>query len=218
MIQVEGVSKIYRRADGEVRALDDVTMSIEAGEFVVVRGASGSGKSTLLLTVGCMVAPTTGTVRLDGEDVYALSGRQRAGLRAEKIGFVFQMFHLVPYLNAVENVLVPTLAGTRVERGRAVELLERLGLGDRLSHVPAELSTGEKQRVALARALIKQPAVILADEPTGNLDPASTAEVLRHLAEFHAAGGTVVVVTHDARLGEIAQRTMTLERGRLSEV
>jgi ABC-type lipoprotein export system ATPase subunit len=215
MINLENVSKVYRQAAREVRALDQVSLSVAAGEFVVVRGASGCGKSTLLLTVGGMIRPTEGQVLVAGQDLYALSSRQRAGLRAAKVGFVFQMFHLVPYLNVLENVLAPALAGARVSRSQAMEWIERLQLTERLSHRPAELSTGERQRVALARSLLHRPAVLLADEPTGNLDPDNAAQVMDCLAEFHRAGGTVLLVTHESLAEPYAQRTVLLERGRM---
>jgi len=215
MIALDGVSKVYRGADGEVRALDDVSLAVAAGEFVAVRGASGCGKSTLLLTVGGMVRPTAGTVSLDGRDLYALSHAERARLRAERIGFVFQMFHLVPYLSALDNVLVPVLAGMRPGRGEAAAVLERLGMAERMTHRPPELSTGERQRVALARALVKRPEIILADEPTGNLDPENATAVMGYLADFHREGGTILVVSHDALAEDHADRTLRLERGQL---
>lgn len=217
MIVLDAVSKVYRKPDGEVRALDDLSLSVGKGEFVAVRGPSGSGKSTLLLTVGGMIHPTRGRVLVDGQDVYALSAGQRARLRAEKIGFVFQMFHLVPYLDTLENVLVPNLAGARVASRDAADLLAHLQLAERLHHRPSELSAGERQRVALARALIKRPEIVLADEPTGNLDPDNARQVMAYLAEFHRLGGTVLVVTHDPLADEYAQRTLLLDRGRIRE-
>jgi ABC-type lipoprotein export system ATPase subunit len=161
-----------------------------------------------------MIRPTVGRVVVDGQDLYALSSRQRAALRATKIGFVFQMFHLLPYLNVLENVLAPALAGAGVSRSQAMEWIERLQLTERLSHRPAELSTGERQRVALARAMLHRPTVLLADEPTGNLDPDNAAQVMDCLAEFHRAGGTVLLVTHEPLADPYAQRTVLLERGR----
>jgi ABC-type lipoprotein export system ATPase subunit len=214
MIELRNVSKIYAGQDGEVRALDDVNLSVEQGEFVVIRGPSGSGKSTLLLTVGGLVRPTRGNVLLEGKDLYAMSGGERARFRAEKIGFVFQMFHLLPYLNVLENVLVPTIPGARISaRTEAADILNRLQLPHRLHHRPAELSTGERQRVAVARALLNRPRVILADEPTGNLDPDNAAEVLGYLAEFHRNGGTVLLVTHERSADEWADRIVLLDRG-----
>jgi len=217
MIVLDKVSKVYRKPDGDVRALDDMSLSVAAGEFITVRGPSGSGKSTLLLAVGGMIRPTQGRVVVDGQDLYAVSSAQRARLRAEKIGFVFQMFHLVPYLDTLENVLVPNLAGARVASQDAAELLGHLQLAERLHHRPSELSTGERQRVALARALIKRPEIVLADEPTGNLDPDNARQVMSYLAEFHRGGGTVLVVTHDPLADEYAQRTVLLDRGKLRE-
>ena len=213
MIRLENISKVYRQGEREVRALDQVNLAVAAGEFVAVRGSSGCGKSTLLLTVGGMIRPSEGKVFLNEQDLYALSSRQRAGLRATHIGFVFQMFHLVPYLNILENVLAPALAGPRMAPPQATALLERLHLSERLSHRPAELSTGERQRVALARALLNNPSIILADEPTGNLDPENATQVMNCLAEFHAHGGTVLLVTHEALADPYAQRTVFLARG-----
>lgn len=215
MIALENVSKVYRTRDGEVRALDDVSLTVEPGQFVTVRGPSGCGKSTVLMTVAGMARPTSGRAVLDGEDLYALPPRRRAAIRADKIGFVFQMFYLVPYLSAWENVLLPALAGAAPERDAAREMVERLGLADRLGHRPAELSTGERQRVALARALLTRPKLILADEPTGNLDPENAEEVMGYLAEFHRDGGTVLLVTHSELADQYAQQTFRLERGRI---
>jgi len=215
MIELVNVSKVYRTDSREVRALDDVTLSVAPGEFVTVRGPSGSGKSTLLLTIGGMIRPTEGRVLTGSQDVYIMSARQRARLRADTIGFVFQMFYLVPYLSALENVLVPTLVGARTGRHRATELLTRLQLADRLDHRPAELSTGERQRVALARALLNDPQIILADEPTGNLDPDNAQEVMSYLAEFHCKGGTVLVVTHDPLADQYAQRRVLMAHGKV---
>ncbi len=217
MIELVNVSKVYRTDSGEVRALDDVTLSVAPGEFVTVRGPSGSGKSTLLLTIGGMIRPTEGRVLTGGQDVYMLSSRRRARLRADTIGFVFQMFYLVPYLSALENVLVPTLARPGTGRQEAIELLTRLQLADRLDHRPAQLSTGERQRVALARALLNSPQIILADEPTGNLDPDNAREVMNYLAEFHCEGGTVLVVTHDPLADPYAQRMLLMDRGQVRD-
>ena len=216
MIRLKDVTKVYRGPQGEVRALDGVSLHVAPGEFVAVKGPSGSGKSTLLLAVGGMARPTGGTVSVDGTDVYALSGPARASFRALKVGFVFQMFHLVPYLSVLENVLLPTLAKAAGDgRARAVELIERFGLGHRLGHKPAELSTGERQRVAMARALLNRPRLILADEPTGNLDPDSSRDVMGYLAEFHRDGGTILFVTHEDLAEDYAQRTIRIRQGKL---
>jgi len=219
MIHLDDVSKVYPRAQGEVRALDSIALDVAAGEFVAIKGPSGSGKSTLLLTVGGMVRPTWGRVVVADIDVYGLSGRARARFRAEHIGFVFQMFHLVPYLTVLENVLLPILtdAPSRGTRERALALLERFGMAARTEHKPAELSTGERQRVAMARALLNQPRLILADEPTGNLDPDNAAEVMAYLDEFHQGGGTVLMVTHEQVAEGHAQRTILIRDGKLHE-
>ncbi len=215
MIELQDVSKVYRKAGAEVRALDAVTASVEPGEFVAVRGPSGCGKSTLLMAVAGMARPSSGRVMLDGQDLYALSPRRRAAVRAQKVGFVFQMFHLIPYLSVWENILAPLLAGARGTAEEARHIAERLGLADRLRHRPAELSTGERQRVALARALLNRPKLILADEPIGNLDPENGRAVMDFLAEFNAQGGTVLLVTHDELAAAYAKRTVTLARGRV---
>ena len=215
MISLQDVSKVYKTREGEVRALDAVSAHVGEGEFVAVRGASGCGKSTFLITVAGMARPTEGTVLFDGDDLYSLPVGRRAAIRAQKVGFVFQMFHLVPYLTVRENVLVPTLAGAKAGNVEAEAALERLGMADRLSHRPGELSTGERQRVALARAFLHEPNVILADEPTGNLDPETGEQVLAYLKQFHESGGTVLLVTHDDLAAGYAQRTLRLDGGRL---
>ena len=216
MIVTENVSRIYRNQRGEVRALDGVNFTVKEGEFAVVRGPSGSGKSTLLLTIGGMIHPTNGGVEIGGQNIYAMTAQERARFRAANIGFVFQMFHLVPYLNVVENVLLSSAAGTkRAGRGQAEELLTRLGLSGRMRHRPSELSAGEKQRTALARALLNSPKVLLADEPTGNLDPENAGMVLDHISHFHKNGGTVILVTHENVAADYADRMIRLENGRI---
>ena len=216
MIRCDEVTKIFRKNGSEVTSLDRFTADIGAGEFVAVRGPSGSGKTTLLLTLGGMQRPSAGLVQFSGRDLYGLSPADRAGLRSGEIGFVFQMFHLVPYLDLMGNVLLasPGKPGPAV-RKRAGELLDKLGLAERVSHRPGELSAGERQRLAVARALLNRPKLILADEPTGNLDPENAAEVVRHLAEFHKTGGTVVLVTHGTTADTHADRFLYLKQGRL---
>ena len=216
MIRCDEVTKIFRKNGSEVTSLDRFTAEIGTGEFVAVRGPSGSGKTTLLLTLGGMQRPSAGLVQFGGRDLYALSPADRAGLRSTEIGFVFQMFHLVPYLDLLGNVLLaaPGKPG-QAERQRAAGLLDELGLAKRATHRPGELSAGERQRLAVARALLNRPKVILADEPTGNLDPENAAEVIRHLGEFHQAGGTVVLVTHGTAAETHADRILRLEQGRL---
>jgi ABC-type lipoprotein export system ATPase subunit len=216
MIRCDEVTKIFRKNGSEVTSLDRFTAEVAEGEFVAVRGPSGCGKTTLLLTLGGMQRPSAGSVQLGGRDLYALSPAERAGLRSSEIGFVFQMFHLVPYLDLLGNVLLACPGKPSAEvRRRAGGLLDELGLADRASHRPGELSAGERQRLAVARALLNRPKLILADEPTGNLDPENAAEVIRHLAEFHRGGGTVVLVTHGASADAHADRTLRLEQGRL---
>ena len=213
MIHFDNVSKTYRTADGPVRALSDVSLDVDPGEFVAVRGPSGCGKSTLLMIAGGLAAPTAGRVVVAGVDLPSASAAALTRFRAEQIGFVFQMFHLLPYLTVLENVAAALPGSNADSRSRAVELLERFQLADRLQHRPAELSAGERQRVAIARAMVNRPRLILADEPTGNLDPASAADVLGLLAEFHGTGGTVLLVTHQESAAERTQRTVRLCRG-----
>jgi ABC-type lipoprotein export system ATPase subunit len=234
MVELKNITKVYRTRRGDVQALRDINLRIEKGEFVVLCGPSGSGKTTLLMTVAAMLRPTAGSVCVEQRDLYAMSIRDRAEFRARNIGFVFQMFHLVPYLNIVENVLLarhspggspgrlgplaggPSAAGGRTEapkRQAAEELLKRFGLAERVSHKPAELSAGEKQRAAMARALFNRPRIILADEPTGNLDPANAESVLGHLSEFHRDGGTVIVATHGPTAGRFSDRIVYLRNG-----
>ena len=216
MIRCDEVTKIFCKNGSEVTSLDRFTAKVAEGEFVAVRGASGSGKTTLLLTLGGMQRPSDGSVQLAGRDLYALSPAERARLRSSEIGFVFQMFHLVPYLDLLGNVLLACPGKPSAEvRQRASGLMDELGLADRASHRPGELSAGERQRLAVARALLNRPKLILADEPTGNLDPENAAEVIRHLAEFHRGGGTVVLVTHGSAADAHADRTLRLEQGRL---
>lgn len=217
MVRVEDVSKLYRRGATEVRALDGVSLEVGAGEFTAVQGPSGCGKTTLLLAVGGLLHPDRGSVVVDGQDVYALPLERRAEFRARTIGFVFQQFHLVPYLSVRENVLAPTLALPRADAiDRAEELLERFNLSERGTHTPGELSTGERQRVALARAMLHRPRLILADEPTGNLDEDNAAAVLRSLADFASEGATVLLVTHDTAAAAMAERIVRLDHGRLT--
>ncbi len=215
MIQVDRASKLFPGKNGHpVTALRDISLDVEPGEFVMIVGPSGSGKSTLLFTIGGMQHPTEGRVLFSDSDIYALSSSKRAKLRRTRIGFIFQTFNLVPYLNCLDNVIVPAVLAGK-SRGaslrRAAELLERLGLSDRLKHRPSELSVGERQRVALCRSLINDPAVILADEPTGNLDEAMTGEVMNILKGLNADGQTIMMATHDLRLAEQGTRLIALK-------
>ena len=218
MLRMENVSKSYMHRGQLVKALDEATVHIGKGDFVSVVGPSGSGKSTLLLMLGGMLSPSSGHVLLEDESIYDLTSDGRARLRKEKIGFVFQTFNLVPYLTALENVQIPLyLAGADEESQEeiAISLLERVGLGDRLDHKPSELSVGQQQRVALARMLANNPAVILADEPTGNLDPETADQVIGFLNEFNKEGRTIVMVTHDPRAAARAKRSLKLAEGRI---
>jgi putative ABC transport system ATP-binding protein len=216
MLRMENVSKKYRHRGQIVTALDGADLSISKGDFVAVVGPSGSGKSTLLLMLGGMLSPSSGRVLLEGESIYDLKSDQRARLRKKKIGFVFQTFNLVTYLSALENVQIPLyLAGLegKDQMERAAFLLDRVGLADRLHHKPCELSVGQQQRVALARMLANDPAVILADEPTGNLDPETTQHVIKFFEDVNQEGRTIVMVTHDPRAAEKAKNTLRLTNG-----
>ena len=212
MLRATNLAKRYRSARGRVDALEGVSLEAQPGEFVALRGASGCGKSTLLLTLGGMLHPTEGEVWVDGQNVYRLGGWSRARFRGRRIGFVFQLFHLVPYLNVLDNVRV---ARRRADAERAEALLERLGLGHRLRHTPAELSAGERQRTAIARALINRPVLVLADEPTGNLDPENARHVLEHLRSYAAGGGIVVMATHSDEASAAADRVVGMSNGQL---
>ena len=219
MFRLQDVTKVYSRRGSEVSAFHVESLSIPVGEYAAIVGPSGSGKTTLLSLLGGMLSPSTGSVWLGDVSLYQLSVAERARLRREKIGFVFQTFNLVPYLTAVENVQVPLcLSGMAAseQRARATALLQQVGLGERLNHKPRELSVGQQQRVALARMLANNPAVILADEPTGNLDPDSRRMVLDFFDELHRGGCTIVMVTHDAVASERANTRLCLRDGRIA--
>jgi putative ABC transport system ATP-binding protein len=217
MIELREVSQVYRTAHGEIRALDRVSLEIDQGEFVAIRGPSGSGKTTLLLVVGGLTLPSEGDVSVAGRSIKAMSRAERARFRAEEIGFVFQTFHLLPYLNVVDNVLTAATDGKRQGAGnRAEELLARFGLAERRLHRPGQLSAGERQRVALARALLNEPRIVLADEPTGNLDAQSGRVVLDLLSQYHREGGTVLLVTHEETAAARATREVRMDRGRVT--
>jgi len=218
MFRLEGVSKVYRKRRTEVLAFQVEQLDIATGEYVAVVGPSGSGKTTLLSILGGMLSPDSGRVLLEEVDVYQLSPLERTRLRGAQIGFVFQTFNLLPYLSALENVRVPMfLAGVApsVQIEQASHLLDRLGLGDRLDHKPCELSTGQQQRIALARTLCNNPRIILADEPTGNLDPESRQHVLATFDECVREGRTIVMVTHDTNAAGRAARRIRLTAGRV---
>ncbi len=219
LLELSHVRKVYTDGARTVRAIDDVSLQVEAGEYIAVTGPSGCGKTTLLLIAGGLLRPDAGAVTLAGREPYRLTPEQRTRFRAETIGFVFQQFHLVPYLSVRENVLSPVLAWWKegLDR-RADELLERFGLADRRDHRPAELSTGERQRTALARALLHRPRVILADEPTGNLDADNAAVVLQTLRDCAAEGIAVLHVTHNLAAARQADRVIPLQGGRIAEL
>ncbi len=216
MIELKSVNKSYRKDAEEVRALVDVTVRVEAGEFVAVVGPSGSGKSTLMNVLGLLDRPDSGTFRLDGGDVASFTADELARLRNEKIGFVFQTFHLLPKTTALENVELPLIYCTRSDiSGLGARALEQVGLTDRAKHHPGELSGGEQQRVAIARALVNEPDLILADEPTGNLDTQAGLEVLAIFQELNRQGKTVVLITHNVAVAAMASRVVEIVDGRI---
>jgi putative ABC transport system ATP-binding protein len=218
MIEVSQIAKTYTRGDGTpVPALKDISFTIRKGEFVTIRGASGSGKSSLLNIIGCLDTPTSGTYKLDGEDVSHYTDQQRSRIRNRKIGFVFQSFNLLPRTTATENVEIPALyMDGKVDRARALAILQRVGLGERADHFVTELSGGEQQRVAIARALMNDPPLLLADEPTGNLDSAAGESIMNLLTELHREGRTIVLVTHDENVAAYAKREMLIRDGLLA--
>lgn len=221
LLSLSGIGKTYTRNEGPVRALDGVSMELDAGDFLAVRGPSGCGKTTLLLAAGALLRPDAGRVIVDGLDPYALTPGERAAFRATNVGFVFQQFHLVPYLTVWDNVLAAAMARAEgpcsEDPARVTELLRRFGLASRAGHLPAELSTGERQRAAMARALLNRPLLLLADEPTGNLDSESADAVLEAITEFASGGGAVLLVTHDDRAAGAASRTLRMREGRIDE-
>ena len=213
LLEIKNVSKIY----GNLKALDDVSMKVDTGEWVAIMGPSGSGKSTMMNIIGCMDKPSLGEVFLDGKDISKESSKGLTSIRRDKIGLIFQQFHLVNYLTAVENVMVSQYYHSMPDEKEALHALERVGLAERAKHLPSQLSGGEQQRVCIARALINYPEIILADEPTGNLDEANENIVLDLFKQLHDEGTTLIVVTHDPEVAEAAQRTVVLEHGRLSK-
>jgi putative ABC transport system ATP-binding protein len=220
LIRLTGVTKTYDAGELAVQALRGIDLTVEKGQMTAIVGPSGSGKSTLMHILGCLDGPTTGTYRLDGQDVSAMSGFQLAAVRNRKIGFVFQTFNLLPKASLLRNVELPLLyAGmTGPERKqRAHDALDRVGLGDRVKHRPAELSGGQRQRAAIARAIVNGPSLILADEPTGNLDSKTGLEILRMFHEMHAKGETIVIVTHDPKIADQCQRVVQIVDGRIED-
>lgn len=218
MLRLRDIRKYYRVGVEEIRALDGVDLDIAENEYVAIMGASGSGKSTLMNILGCLDRPTSGTYELDGRLVSGMSAAQLAQVRNERIGFVFQSFELLPRATAIRNVELPLIYspdGWWSRRKRAIEALERVGLGSRMHHRPNQLSGGQRQRVAIARALVNRPKILLADEPTGNLDSRTSAEILRLFDELHAAGQTIILVTHEADVARHARRIVRMKDGRV---
>ena len=215
VLAINQLGKSFPSAAGDVHAVRDVSLEVADGELVTLRGPSGCGKSTLLMAAGGLLEPTSGSVEINGTDLYSLGQDGRAQFRAENIGFVFQQFHLIPYLDVRDNILAASLAIAKANGERIDELLEVFGLEHRAHHVPAALSTGEKQRTAMARALLNNPKLLLADEPTGNLDQDNAEALLEQLSGFTDKGGAVLLVTHDARVDDHAGRTIEISDGNL---
>src|SRR6201993_252579 len=225
MIQIKDVTKLYPakeagngsgKENGSIHALDHISLHVEAGEWLSIMGPSGSGKSSLVNLIGCLDRPSSGEIWLDSQNVAGISSSELNRVRAERIGFIFQQFHLIPFLTAVENVMLAQYFHSMTDEKEAVEALARVGLGDRAHHLPSQLSGGEQQRVCIARALINDPRIILADEPTGNLDAQNEEIVLRLLREFHQQGRTIVMVTHDPVVARLADRRIELHHGKIA--
>ena len=214
ILDLRGITKDY----GSLKALDDVSFSVSEGEWLAIMGPSGSGKTTLMNIIGCMDKPSAGEALLDGVDIAKERGKNLTTLRRDKIGLIFQQFHLVNYLSALENVMVAQYYHSLVDEAEAMRALERVGLEARAKHLPGQLSGGEQQRVCIARALINYPRLILADEPTGNLDEANENIVIDIFKELHREGSTIIVVTHDPEVAEDAGRTVVLEHGRIARI
>ena len=214
LLELKNVSKIY----GDLHALDNVSLSVDQGEWIAIMGPSGSGKSTMMNIISCLDKPTKGEILLDGVDIANESSRKLTEIRRDKIGLIFQQFHLVNYLTAVENVMVAQYYHSMPDEEEAMEALARVGLADRAKHLPSQLSGGEQQRVCIARALINHPEIMLADEPTGNLDQANENIVLDIFKQLHDEGKTLVVVTHDTEVAEVAQKTIVLNYGKIQEI
>ena len=210
LLEVKNVSKIY----GELHALKDVNLTVKKGEWVAIMGSSGSGKSTMMNIIGCMDKPSVGEVILDGQNITKETQKSLTEIRREKIGLIFQQFHLIPYLTALENVMVAQYYHSIPDEQEALDALEIVGLKERAHHLPSQLSGGEQQRVCIARALINSPEIILADEPTGNLDETNENIVINILKKLHAEGTTIIVVTHDAEVGSAAERKIILDYGK----
>ncbi|MCI8650125.1 MAG: ABC transporter ATP-binding protein [Anaerotruncus sp.] len=219
LVDIQKLYKIYRSAQGEVHALDGVSLQIYEGEFVAIIGQSGAGKSTLMNMLGCLDLPDRGSYRLDGQDIVQASDRELAQVRNQKIGFIFQGFNLIPTMTALENVELPLMyrrIPSRERRRLASAALQQVGIGNRLQHRPGQLSGGQQQRVAIARAIAARPPILLADEPTGNLDSRSGAEIMEILWSLHRDGRTIILITHDNQLAQSAQRVIRIQDGRIA--
>ena len=220
LIRMEGITKWYNRGESLIKALDGIDFTVQAGTFTAIVGASGSGKSTLMNIIGCLDVPTSGQYELDGSNVLLLSENRLSEIRNKKIGFIFQGFHLIPGLSAVENVELPLIyrgMGRPERRELAADALERVGLKNRLHHRPNQMSGGQQQRVAIARAIAARPPILLADEPTGNLDSRSGREIMTILQELHREGKTILLITHDLTVANYAQKIYTMNDGRLKK-
>jgi putative ABC transport system ATP-binding protein len=219
LVELRNVSKIYRLGDEEIRALDDVTLDIEAGEFISIIGPSGSGKSTLMHILGCLDSPSRGTIRLDGTMIQDASPRELASMRNRKIGFVFQFFNLLPKLNVLQNVELPMIysgISGKDRRDRSLNALEQVGLANRAKHRPSQLSGGQQQRAAIARALVNNPRIIFADEPTGNLDSHTGEAILQLFRKLSQEGRTIVLVTHDPEIAAVTPRRIEIRDGKIA--
>ncbi|MDR2210055.1 MAG: ABC transporter ATP-binding protein [Spirochaetaceae bacterium] len=214
LLELRDISKVY----GNLKALRDINLTVKQGEWLAIMGPSGSGKTTMMNIIGCMDKPSSGTVFLDGVNISRESGRNLTTIRRDKIGLIFQQFHLVNYLTALENVMVAQYYHSLPDENEALEALDRVGLSGRAKHLPSQLSGGEQQRVCIARALINYPKLILADEPTGNLDETNENMVIDIFRKLHAEGSTIIVVTHDPEVAEDAERTVVLEHGRIARI
>lgn len=216
LFEVKDLCRTFRQGDTDIHAVDHVSFSMETGEMLAIVGQSGSGKTTLLNLLGGIDKPTSGKVLLEGQDIHSLSDEESAKLRRRKIGYIYQDFKLLPILTAKENILLPaTLDGKKIPSSEVRALADRLGIGNRLNHLPSQLSGGQRQRVAIARALINQPSILLADEPTGNLDKASAREILEVLLKLHQEGNTILLVTHEESFADLCPRKITLSDGRI---
>ena len=211
ILEMKGVSKVY----GTLHALSDINLTVNAGDWLSIMGPSGSGKTTMINLIGCMDSPSSGSVVLDGHDISRENAASLTRIRRDKIGLIFQQFHLISYLTAVENIMVAQYYHSMPDEGEALEALEKVGLKDRARHLPSQLSGGEQQRVCIARALINSPDILLGDEPTGNLDEENEGIVIDILRTLHREGATIIVVTHDPEVGDVAQRKIVLEYGKI---